>query len=64
MKYNDEVLDIDEFKLYKRYKENDNSLRCLISFSPYNRVLSTYLIFELVSAINWRFDSFSYNLTL
>ncbi len=53
-----------EFKSYVRYEDVEKTPRTLITLSPYDRVVTSYLIFELASIINWRFDSFSYNINL
>lgn len=57
-----ELITPRKFKKYVRTEKENKSPRTLVSLSPYDRVITSYLMFELASEVNWRFDSFSYNI--
>ena len=53
---------VGEYYSYFRFEENKIMPRRLISLSARDRVLTTLLTYELAEKIQWRFDSYSYNL--
>lgn len=57
-----ECIEPRDFKSYSRIEDLNKPHRILVSLAPYDRVITSYLIFELASMVNWRFDSYSYNI--
>ena len=51
-----------KYTMYERMEEGKNEPRILVSLCPYDRVLTTALIYELIENMGQRFHSYSYNL--
>ena len=69
MKHFQQIIDGCEFaeknvkySLYKRKEEDKTEPRVLVTLNPRDRILTTALIFELVSEMGSSFRSYSYNL--
>lgn len=53
---------IKDYKIYKRYEKNKDDARILVSLDPEDRIITSYLTYELSSRIKWEYNSYSYNL--
>lgn len=56
------INNIKDYKTYKRYEKNKNDARILVSLDPEDRIITSYLTYELSSRIKWEYNSYSYNL--
>ncbi len=52
----------NNYTIYKRWEENKENPRYLVSLSAQERILTTALVFELAKEANLNFNSYSYNL--
>lgn len=55
-------IELEEYYSYKRSEKGKARPRKLISLSARDRVVTTLLTYEMANRINWRFNSYSYNL--
>lgn len=57
-------IDLSPYYLFvrKELKGNEGRERILVSLSATDRVLTTRLIYEFVHLVNWKFNSYSYNI--